>query len=191
MRSRRCPSWAAFALGGVALVGLIVIVIGLFVLLQPAPPQPAITSFSVSASRLAQGEPLIINWAVANADTVSLTVNGTPVAADAQAQRVQVDTSSLHGLVTVALVGANGPRQTQANETVQVFKPITVTRFPRRSAAVGAVRRPDDHAHLERARRGQRRHHRAGRLHQHALAAVLRRVRQRLGRRHRPQARSP
>lgn len=123
------PSWAAYAFGGIALVGLIVILIGLFVLLQPAPPQPAITSFELSASRLAQGEPLVVRWAVADTDSVSLTVNGTPVAVDAQATSAQVDTSSLHGLISVALVAANGGRETQSNETVQVFRPITVVDF--------------------------------------------------------------
>ena len=37
MKSRRCLSWAAFALGGLALALLLVTIIGLGVLLQPAP----------------------------------------------------------------------------------------------------------------------------------------------------------
>ncbi|MEP7290435.1 MAG: FHA domain-containing protein [Chloroflexota bacterium] len=123
------PSWAAFAFGGIALAVLAVIAVGLFVLLQPAPPQPAITGFQVSASRLAQGEPLIVNWTVDQADDLRLTVNGTPIPTDPQSQGVQIDTSSLNGVVTVGLTAANGALETSTSQTVQVFRPISVTRF--------------------------------------------------------------
>ena len=123
------PAWTAIVLAGGAAIGLIIILIGLFVLLQPAPPQPVITSFGVSASRLAQGEPLIVSWAVADADEIHLSVNGTEIPTDPADSRAQVDTSSLHGLVSVALLAANNGRQTQTSETVQVFRPITVTEF--------------------------------------------------------------
>ena len=123
------PSWTAFAFIGVAAIILITIVIGLAVLLQPAPPQPAITSFQVNATRLAQGEPLIVNWSVADADEIVITVNGAAIATDPEAQSARIDTSSLRGLVTVVLSAANGGRQTETSETVQVFKPITVRYF--------------------------------------------------------------
>ncbi len=123
------PAWTAFAFGGIALAVLLVIAAGLLVLLQPAPPQPAITSFAVSAARLAQGDPLVVNWTVTNAERLSLTVNGTDIATDPQSQGVQIDTSSLNGAVTVALTASNSGLQTSASETVQVFRPITITSF--------------------------------------------------------------
>jgi hypothetical protein len=123
------PSWAAFALVGVAAVVLIVIAVGLVLLLQPAPTQPAITSFSLNATRLAQGEPLVVNWTAEDADEIRITVNGVPVTADPQAQTAQIDTSGLHGAVTVVLTAASGTRQTETSETVQVFEPITLSYF--------------------------------------------------------------
>ena len=123
------PSWAAFAFGGIALAVLLVIAIGLVVLLQPAPPQPTITSFQVSAERLAQGEPLIVNWTVTEADELQLTVNGTDMPIDPQAQGYQIDTSPLNGAVTVSLTAANGDLETSTSETVQVYTPITITHF--------------------------------------------------------------
>ncbi len=123
------PSWAAFVLGGLAVALLLIIAVGLVLLLQPAPPQPAITSFGVSDSRLAQGEPLTVNWQVINADELHLLVNGSEIPTDPGAQSARIDTSSLDGAVTVILTAANGTRETQASETVQVFKPITVSNF--------------------------------------------------------------
>ncbi len=123
------PSWAAFALSGLVVVLLLITAIGLVLLLQPAPPQPAINSFGVNASRLAQGEPLIVNWAVSDATETHLTINGQEVPTDPLAQSVQVNTSSLRGTLEIVLVAANGTRQTQASDTVQVFQPITVSDF--------------------------------------------------------------
>lgn len=123
------PAWAAFAFGGIALALLMVIAVGLVVLLQPAPPQPAITSFQVSAERLAQGDPLVVNWAVADASELRLTVNGTSIPTDLQSHGVQIDTSSLNGAVTVALTAANGNLQASTSQTVQVYTPISITSF--------------------------------------------------------------
>ncbi|MBI1258964.1 MAG: FHA domain-containing protein [Chloroflexi bacterium] len=123
------PAWAAFALGGLALALLLVTIIGLGVLLQPAPALPAISDFKVSAERLAQGEPLTVSWAVVNADELHLTVNGAEIATDLTNSSVQINTATLDGAVNVVLVAASGSRQTQASDTVQVFKPITITTF--------------------------------------------------------------
>lgn len=123
------PSWAAFAFGGITLAVLAVIIVGLVVLFQPAPPQPAITSFGVNTDRVAQGDPLVINWSVVDAAQVALTVNGTPVPVEPQAQSVQIDTAALNGAVTVALTIVNGDQQRSAAQTVQVFQPVTISSF--------------------------------------------------------------
>ena len=123
------PSWAAFAFGGIALAVLTVIIVGLIFLFQPPPPQPAITTFGVNAERVAQGEPLTINWAVVDAAQFNLTVNGTPVPADPQSQSVQVDTAALNGAITVALTIANGDQQHSASQTVQVYQPVSISSF--------------------------------------------------------------
>ena len=123
------PAWAAFAIGGVAVALLLVIIVGLGVLLQPAPALPAISDFKVSAPRLAQGEPLTVSWTVVNADELHLTVNSAEVPIDAKSQSVQVNTSSLDGAVNVVLVAASGTRQAQASQTIQIFKPITINTF--------------------------------------------------------------
>ncbi len=123
------PSWAAFAFGGGAVAVVLVILIGLFILLQPAPTSPAINSFQVSASRIEQGQPLTVNWVVANANTVGITVNGTPIPVTPNATTAQIDTSALNGSVAVVLTAGDGHKQTQASETVQITQPITISAF--------------------------------------------------------------
>jgi predicted component of type VI protein secretion system len=123
------PAWAAFVAGGLALAVLAVIIVGLVFLLQPAPPQPTINRFDVNNTRIAQGDPLVINWAVVDAAQLSLTVNGTPVNVSPQAESVQVDTSTLQGAVTVALTIANGDQQRSATQLVQVFQPVAISSF--------------------------------------------------------------
>jgi len=123
------PTWSAFVLGGLAIALVLVIIVGLVLLLQPAPALPAISDFKVSASRLAQGEPLTVSWAVVNADKLHLTVNNAEIPTDPKSTSVRVDTSSLDGAVNVVLVASSGTRQTQASQTVQIFKPLMVNTF--------------------------------------------------------------
>lgn len=125
------PGWAAFALGGGALAVIVIILIGLGVLLQPPPPQPAIGSFQVSSTRVAQGKPLTLNWSVTDAQQIQITIDGTEVynQTDLQTHSYDVDTAALDGTVTIDLIASNSGRETQASETVQVFKPIAVSTF--------------------------------------------------------------
>ncbi len=125
------PGWAAFALGGGAIAVIVIILIGLVLLLQPPPPQPAIAAFQVSSSRIAQGEPLTVNWSVTDAKQIQLLVNGTEVynQADPPTPSYSVDTAGLRGAVTLDLIASNSGRETKASETVQVFKPIAISAF--------------------------------------------------------------
>ncbi len=125
------PGWSVFALGGIGLALVAIILIGLLVLLQPAPPLPSITAFQVSDTRIAQGDPLVVSWMVADASEVHLSVNDSEVytAAHAGSQSVQIDTAALDGSVSVVLVAFNAGRQTEARETVEVYAPVSVDSF--------------------------------------------------------------
>ncbi len=125
------PGWSVFALGGIGLALVAIILIGLLVLLQPAPPLPSITAFQVSDTRVAQGDPLVVSWMVADASEVHLSVNDNEVYSvdHAGSQSVQVDTAALDGSVSVVLVAFNAGRQTAARETVEVYAPVAVESF--------------------------------------------------------------
>ncbi len=125
------PGWSVFAIGGIALALVAMILIGLIVLLQPAPPAPSISAFQVSSTRIAQGDPLIISWSVTDASAVTVSVNGNEVynAPVAGSQSVQIDTSALDGAVTVTLMALNSGRQSEARETVEIYAPVTIESF--------------------------------------------------------------
>jgi pSer/pThr/pTyr-binding forkhead associated (FHA) protein len=118
------PTWAAFALGGLGLALLGLIVIGLVLLLRPNPP-PQIASFEVSSARIAQGSLLDLRWTVENADGVSVTVNGTPVYENLSGEGAQIDTSSLNGSVVVGLRASGGGGQVEATQVISVYTPLS------------------------------------------------------------------
>jgi uncharacterized protein YraI len=122
-------SCAAYALGGIALAVLALILLGLLLLLRPV-PQPTISTFGVSSTLVAQGEPLSVNWAVTDASELVISVNGTPVAtADPEAGAAQVDTSAYSGEITVGMNASNGNREATASERVLVYVPLSVSYF--------------------------------------------------------------
>lgn len=82
------PRWAAFAGGGVGVALLALILFGLLVLLQPAPP-PTIRAFSVQVVPNNPAGSVIATWQIDDGDTLSL-LNGETVLA----QRIPVEVGS-------------------------------------------------------------------------------------------------
>jgi hypothetical protein len=123
------PSWAMYALGGIVLALIAVIIVGILVLLQPTPP-PTITALTVSSTRVAQGDPLSVSWSVANASAVVILLNGTPVAtAEPGASSAQVDTSGYSGAVTVGVSAISASGEVSATEQVEVYAPLRISYF--------------------------------------------------------------
>lgn len=123
------PGWALYAFGGLALALVAVILVGVFVLLQPV-PDPTINSFSLSSTRVAQGDPLGLNWNVANASSIVISMNGTPVAtAEPDANTAQVDTASYSGNVTVGVIARSGSGEDNVSQQVVIYAPLQVSAF--------------------------------------------------------------
>ena len=126
------PRWSAFVLGGLVLTILTAIVVGLAILLQPAPPQPEIVTFDISDARVAQGDPLALTWSVTNATDLTISLNGTPVLTgiDPVESGVQIDTTPLSaGELLVGLRASNGGRQAEANQRVLIYTPLRANYF--------------------------------------------------------------
>lgn len=123
------PSWAPFALGGIGLALIALIILGLAVLLQPA-PVPVINAFTVGSARIAQGEALALNWSASNASSILISVNGTPIAtADPDATSIQIDTSTLTGENTIGVIARSGSQEVTASERVLVYEPLRAAYF--------------------------------------------------------------
>jgi hypothetical protein len=56
-------------------------------------------------------------------------VNGSEVPTEPDTRSVQINTAPLHGHLELLLVAENGTRTAQDSETVEVFRPITVSYF--------------------------------------------------------------
>ena len=125
------PAWMLTIMaGGLSMIALVVVVALLIILNQP-PPQPVISDFNVSSSELARGEVLEVSWQATDVATVRLFLNGTPVAEEADPQRVSinVDTAGLSGEVEVRLDAINGDQSDSRTTIVQVYEPMLVERF--------------------------------------------------------------
>ncbi|HLU10527.1 MAG TPA: FHA domain-containing protein, partial [Oceanobacillus sp.] len=123
------PAWAAYALGGIVTAILLIIIVGVVLLLHPA-PEPIINSFGVSSTRIAQGDPLSLNWTAENANSLVVSVNGTPVAnLDADATSAQLDTSAYSGEVLVEVSAQSGSREATASERVMIYEPLRINYF--------------------------------------------------------------
>ena len=123
------PTWAAYALGGIVTALLLIIIIGVAILLQPI-PEPTISSFGVSSTRVAQGDPLSVNWTAENANSLVISVNGTPVATiDPGETSAQLNTDGYTGEVLIEVSAQNGSRVTSASERVVIYEPLRINYF--------------------------------------------------------------
>jgi pSer/pThr/pTyr-binding forkhead associated (FHA) protein len=119
------PGWAPWAL----LAGLLVISLcGLLaagVIFAPR-PEPRIEAFSVNSPQVAQGQAIALNWSAADAERLTVQVNGTPVLTDLgpETTSANLDTSGLSGTVQINLIASNGGRNTAASQTVLVYPPL-------------------------------------------------------------------
>ncbi|MAS36790.1 MAG: hypothetical protein CL610_22485 [Anaerolineaceae bacterium] len=126
------PVWTLAALAsGLAIVALIALVVLASLLNAPPPPQPVISELTVNSTLVARGEVLEVSWQATDVTTLNLSLNGTPVAIEADPQRVSVnvDTTDLNGDVEVRLEGHNGELSDIRSTTIQVYEPMSVERF--------------------------------------------------------------
>ncbi len=119
------PSWTPFALAGAAVVGLVLLALAALLLFQPV-KTPVIAVFQVNSTQIAQGQPLVLNWAATDVSEYSLSLNGTPVLSQMNKDTpgVNLDTKELTGNVVLLLQALNGGQQTSASQTVYIYRPL-------------------------------------------------------------------
>jgi hypothetical protein len=125
------PRWATYtlALGAVAAAALLIFAI--YLLLQPVPPDPQITGFEVSQSQLAQGEPLVVNWTVADTDTIAIWVDGGPVLTGLPADQTsaEIETGTYAGDITIELRAFRDEDMVSRSLPVNVYIPLEFIDF--------------------------------------------------------------
>ncbi|NDJ61292.1 MAG: FHA domain-containing protein [Chloroflexi bacterium] len=123
------PFWSTYVFGGLGLALLALLFFALLVILQPAPPE--IDRFEISEGIVLQGTPIGLEWAVSNAESLVVAVNGLPLepTLDPAADSLLLDTSTLSGDVTISLAAVRGDDQAAASHTVRVEIPLRVRSF--------------------------------------------------------------
>ncbi|MBZ0277909.1 MAG: FHA domain-containing protein [Anaerolineae bacterium] len=124
------PSWTPYALaaGGAA---TLVALVALITLVFTPHPKPNISQFSAKTTQVARGSALDLSWSVTDVAGLRLSVNGTPAPAtlDPQTGGTVLDTSGLHGLVEIGLVGENGDLTADASQQIYVYEPLGSVTF--------------------------------------------------------------
>jgi len=121
----RLPSWAVNSVVGVGVGVLLLLLFALFGIFSPR--TPVINNLVANAPRLAQGDPLLIEWEAQDVNGIKISVNDTLVQTlEGNARRATIPTNDLNGDLSVLVLGENG--NTVASQTVSVFvyRPINV-----------------------------------------------------------------
>ncbi len=123
------PMWAALSIGAIALVLVVLAALALSPLFQP--PEPIIASFGVNSTQIAQGEPLVLNWAATDAASLNVNINGTPYYSDIDpiTSSIELDTTSMRGETTVRLEAVNGDNIVQEEWRVYIYHPLALNYF--------------------------------------------------------------
>jgi FHA domain len=126
------PRWTfLFAIGGLALLGLAVVIVLAVILTRPA-PEPNIAVFEVNSTLIARGDPLEISWQATDVAQIYVSLNGTPAAVGTtspQSSSLIVDTSGLSGEVELLFEGQNGDQTDIRSQTIHIYQPMTIEYF--------------------------------------------------------------
>jgi len=122
------PGWTrAVVLAGV-LLAVLLILYGVWGLAANRRVTPEITAFSASAAEVVRGQPLTIAWAVRDAASASLSLNGgalDPITEIESGSRAFV-TDAFPADVVFTLVAVNGGEQVESHITVHIYTPVTI-----------------------------------------------------------------
>ena len=117
-----------------SMLGALVTSIAVSILLLSAllyqPPEPAISSFSLSASQVARGTPVALDWEAADALHFVIEVNRSAVAElPADARHFVLGTYDYVDPIDIALIAIQGESKDIETRQLEVYQPITVNRF--------------------------------------------------------------
>jgi hypothetical protein len=119
-----------FGVGLLAMAAALLFVL-ILVGLSGDPEPPEVLAFEVEQSAVTQGEPLILTWEVANANTVNITINGEQVATNIPAAdgRIEIDSSVYEGNLNLVLEAVEDDRTAISSLSVLVERPLIIETF--------------------------------------------------------------
>jgi hypothetical protein len=126
------PPWAVYAIGGLAVSVLALLIVGLVLLLQAVDADPAIVSLSADRQEITAGTALILNWEGEEIDEYHVRVNGSPVqqGIPGSSSSTQLDTSTYADQqIEIELVGFRGDETVIESMMVNVLPPAEIVTF--------------------------------------------------------------
>ena len=119
--------------GGRALIGAaLALAIALLAIAALAlkPPQPSIATFELSAAQVAQGKTVILTWNAVDVERFVIELDRAPIAElPGEAASYSLDTSAHTDPIDIALIALNGDATDIETRRLDVYQPLTVTRF--------------------------------------------------------------
>ncbi|MDZ4768566.1 MAG: FHA domain-containing protein [Chloroflexota bacterium] len=127
------PGWAVFALGGLAVALVALLIVGALILLQPRAAGAAIDRFVVlnaDPAQIAQTEALRVEWTAQNVDTIRILIDELEVHRDTAAQgTIALDTAALFGDHQLSLLVSGENGSARQDLPIRVIAPLTVGTF--------------------------------------------------------------
>lgn len=129
------PPFSLLLVGIMGIMGLFALALVAFgVLLLSRPPSPpAIASFIVNNGTLQvpQGQPVVLQWTVNNADSLVVNADGRPLITDIdpETRRMELETGNLTGEIRLSLVAENRGGTTSESRTLRVYQSVGINSF--------------------------------------------------------------
>lgn len=126
------PPWAVYAMGGLALSILGLLLFGVYLILQIDTKTPQITQFNADQSQISAEDSVLLQWMAQDAHHYSLQVNGTLVYDDIPPEQKQIAIDSADYRVdtlNIVLAAHRGEKVVLSDVRVNVIPPITPVLF--------------------------------------------------------------
>lgn len=127
--SARFPLWGVVSAAGIALSIVIVGLLAVLGLLNT--PEPGISSLTVSAEEVPQGETLTLSLEPQNLESIDVLVNNTVALANLPGDQTTIvlDTSAYEGTLEIDVLGHQGNQTVEASTMSSVYLPLRVEAF--------------------------------------------------------------
>ena len=114
-------------LAALTLVTLIMLVLAALLF---RPPEPEISSFSISAAEVARGTPVTLRWEASHAERYVIEVNRMAVAElPGDSKNFTLDTDGFVDPIDIALIAIQGEINVIASQGLDVYQPVIVDHF--------------------------------------------------------------
>lgn len=119
-----------------ALLAIVIALLALAALIIQ-PPQPNIAAFALSHQQVAQGTPVKLTWNAADVERFVIEAGRAPIAElPGEALSFSLDTSGYVDPIDIALIALNGDATDIESRRLEVYQPVTVTRFEANKTAL-------------------------------------------------------